>query len=196
MIRRKIELYVLSLWLLFLFIIVITITFPCCWGGFLTKDGWSLFLKNNVVSLVSFFFLIYGVYGWCRFNYELNGSSNLPFRVTSVEDINYEHLIFLATYVIPLISFNFESIRYLIVLFGLLIVMGGIYIKTDMFYANPSLALLGFRIYRINGDFKNNENRTGIIVLSRRFVSQGENLSYIKLSNKIYYVKRVNNGQG
>lgn len=196
MIRRKIELYILSLWLLFLFIIVITITLPACWESLLTIDGWSLFLRENVVSIISFVFLLYGVFGWFRFNFELNGATNLPFKVDSVEDINYEHLIFLATYVIPLVSFNFESIRYLIVLSGLLVVMGVIYIKTDMFYANPSLALLGFRIYKVNGAFKNKEERNGIIILSRSTVSKNDKLSYIKLDERIYYAKKVNNEQG
>jgi hypothetical protein len=196
MIRRKLELYVLSLWLLFLFIIVITINLPSDWETLLTRDGWILFLKENVVSVTSLIFLLYGVFAWIRFNFELNGSTNLPFKVNSVEDINYEHLIFLATYVIPLISFNFESIRYLIVLSGLLVVMGVIYIKTDMFYANPSLALLGFRIYKVSGSFKNNEERSGIIILSRSTVSQKDKLSYIKLDERIYYAKKVNNEQG
>lgn len=193
MIRRKLELYILSLWLLFLFIIVITVTLPACLEALLTVEGWKLFLKNNIVSVISFVFLIYGVFAWIRFNFDLNGSTNLPFKVNSIEDINYEHLIFLATYVIPLISFNFESIRYLIVLVGLLIVMGVIYIKTDMFYANPSLALLGFRIYKVSGSFKNNEERNGIIILCRNAITLKDKLSYIKLDDRIYYAKKVNN---
>ena len=109
-------------------------------------------------------------------------------EVTKVENINYEHLTFLATYVVPLISFDFGSGRQMIVLFLLLVVMGIIYIKTDLFYANPSLALLGFHIYRANGSFKNGD-REGIVLVARGRIKEGQKLSYIKLDEKIYYVK-------
>jgi hypothetical protein len=76
----------------------------------------------------------------------------------------------------------------MIVLALLLVVMGIIYIKTDLFYANPSLALLGFHIYRANGNFKNG-NREGIILICRKRLTKKQKVSYIKLDNRIYYVR-------
>jgi hypothetical protein len=89
---------------------------------------------------------------------------------------------------VPLISFDFGSGRQMMVLALLLIVMGVIYIKTDLFYANPSLALLGFYIYRADGDFKNG-NREGIILICRERLAERQKVSYIKLDDRIYYVK-------
>ena len=111
--------------------------------------------------------------------------------MTKIESINYEHLTFLATYIIPLISFDFESFRQMIVLGLLLVVMGVIYIKTDLFYANPSLALLGFYIYKANGSFKNGI-RDNIVIISREKFIIGQKVSYIKLDDRIYYAKGVN----
>jgi hypothetical protein len=71
------------------------------------------------------------------------------------------------------------------------VVMGIIYIKTDLFYANPSLALLGFHIYRVNGSFKNGD-REGIILICRGKLKEGQKVPYIKLDDRIYYTKGAN----
>jgi hypothetical protein len=132
--------------------------------------------------------LLYCSFAYFRFDFDLKGATEIPFEIRKIEDINYEHLTFLATYVVPLISFDFGSGRQMIVLALLLVVMGIIYIKTDLFYANPSLALLGFRIYRANGNFKH-ENREGIILICRARLTEKQKVSYLKLDDRIYYVR-------
>jgi hypothetical protein len=150
--------------------------------------AWKSLLAKNFISIISFFLLVYCVFAYKHFEFELKGATDLPFEIKKIESINYEHLTFLATYVVPLISFNFSSGRQMIVLVLLLIVMGIIYIKTDLFYANPSLALLGFHIYLATGNFKMG-NRDGIVLISRERLSEGQSVSYIKLDDRIYYTK-------
>jgi hypothetical protein len=65
--------------------------------------------------------------------------------------------------------------------------MGVIYIKTDLFYANPSLALLGFHIYKADGLFKGDDTRENIIIITRSKLNKNERVSYIKLDERIYY---------
>ena len=76
----------------------------------------------------------------------------------------------------------------MIVLVMLLVVMGVIYIKTDLFYANPSLALLNFHIYKADGNFKTGD-RLEIILISKDHLALNQKVSYIKLDERIYYVK-------
>jgi hypothetical protein len=187
-IRRKIDLYILSLGLLFVFFIVLTLKFPE--SGFISNDyaAWKAVLLDNLIPVFSILLLIYCVVAYKKFEFDLKGATDIPFEITKIESINYEHLTFLATYVVPLISFDFGSGRQMMVLALLLIVMGVIYIKTDLFYANPSLALLGFYIYRADGDFKNG-NREGIILICRERLAERQKVSYIKLDDRIYYVK-------
>ncbi|MDP1557630.1 MAG: anti-phage protein KwaA [Nitrosomonas sp.] len=186
--RRKIDLYVLSLALLFVFFIIITAKLPEC--PFLIGDqtSWLTLAELNPIAIISFLFLAYCLYAYKKFDFDLKGATDIPFEVKKIEGINYEHLTFLATYVVPLISFDFGSGRHMIVLGLLLIVMGVIYIKTDLFYQNPSLALLGFHIYRADGSFKTGD-RDGIILVSRSRIKAGQKISYIKLDERIYYVK-------
>lgn len=186
--HRKIDLYVLSLGLLFFFLVIITIKFPGSYFIFNDFSAWIKLLLENKVTIIAIILLFYCLYAYKRFDFDLKGATDIPFEIKKIEGINYEHLTFLATYVVPLISFDFGSDRQMIVLALLLIVMGIIYIKTDLFYANPSLALLGFHIYRVDGDFKTG-NKEGIILIARERLSTGQKVEYIKLDDRIYYVK-------
>ncbi|MBD3668547.1 MAG: hypothetical protein HUJ16_11330 [Kangiella sp.] len=187
-VKRKVDLYVLSLALLFIFLIIITFERPEGSICLLKTDCWLNFFSLNKVSIIATLFLIYCIYSYAVFDNDLKGSTNIPFEVTKVENLNFEHLTFLATYIVPLISFDFESFRQLLVLALLLVVMGVIYVKTDLFYANPSLALIGFHIYRADGNFKNNESRNSIVLISKSKIKKGQKLKYIKLDEKVYYV--------
>lgn len=151
---------------------------------------WQELLKKNIVPIVSILFLVAGAIAYSKFKFDLKGSTNIPFEIVRIESVDYEHLTFLATYIIPLICFDLNSIRYLIVLALLLITMGIIYIKTDLFYANPSLALLKFHIYKVDGNFKNGK-KNNIVLLSRHKLSEKQKVSYIKLDERIYYVKPI-----
>lgn len=185
---RKVNLYILSLGLLFVFFIIITFKFPDTSFDIKDLEAWKNILTSNIISFICFLMLIYCYVAYKKFEFDLKGTTDIPFEVKKIESINYEHLTFLATYIIPLISFDFESTRQMIVLGLLFVVMGVIYIKTDLFYANPSLALLGFYIYKADGSFKTG-NRDGIIIISRQKITHGQKISYIKLDDRIYYAK-------
>lgn len=189
-IRRKVDLYILSLGLLFIFFVIMTANAPA--QSFAINDyvAWKALLAANPIPVISTILLMYCIFAYKRFDFDLKGATDIPFEIKKIESINYEHLTFLATYVVPLISFDFGSGRQMIVLALLLIVMGIIYIKTDLFYANPSLALLGFHIYRTDGNFKIGD-RDGIVLISRERLSEGQKVSYIKLDDRIYYTKGV-----
>lgn len=61
-----------------------------------------------------------------------------------------------------------------------------------MFYANPTLALLNYKIYKIDGDFK--DGKRGNIVLVTRFkLELNQRVDYVKLDNRIYYAKPKKN---
>jgi hypothetical protein len=179
------------LWLLFLLIVITTINVPVYFEDDWKFVGIKKLLILNIIPLISFSFLILGLIFVSRFKYKLSGSMKTPFKISKIENTNYEHLTFLSTYIIPLVAFDLSKIKYAIVLLILLIAIGTIYIKTDMFYANPSLALIGYHIYKVDGTFRTG-TRQGIIIISRQKVHHEQKVSYKQLSEKIYYVRVVN----
>jgi len=140
--RKKVELYIISLWLLFLLIIVNKINVNICFDG-CEFIGFKQLLIDNIIPVIAFTFFILGFVFYFRFKYSIGGGTNLPVKIKKIENVNCEHLTFLTTYIIPLICFDLSQIRYAVVLLLLLIIIGAIYVKTNLFYANPTLALLG-----------------------------------------------------
>lgn len=186
----KIELYLISLWLLFLLIFIVTINIPICFGENCNFIGMKEILIVNLIPLVSIAFLLIGVICIFRFKYKLSGSEQTPINIKSIENKNYEHLTFLSTYIIPLIAFDLGKPRYFIVLIILLLAIGIIYLKTNLYYSNPTLAILGYRIYKANAEFRT-ENRSNIILISREELKVNQNVSYRKIDENIYYVRVV-----
>lgn len=184
----KIELYIISLWLLFILIIIVTIDVPICFKNNCHYIGTKNLIFKNIIPIISFIFFVLGFIFINKFNYKLAGSQQSNLTVIKIENRNYEHLTFLTTYIIPLIAFDLTKIRYAIVMFLLLIAIGTMYVKTNIFYTNPTLALLGYKIYKIDAEF-----RTGpveeIIIISRENIIQSDILSYRKVNDNIYYVK-------
>lgn len=185
---EKFELYILSLWLLFLLIIVITIDVPMCFQPDCSFIGLMELGVRNVVPAVALLLVGLGALYYLRFNYKISGSKSIPVEVSSVEDINYEHLTFLTTYIIPLICFNLTSERYLIVLGLLLVVIGIIYVRTDKFYANPTLAVLGFRLYSAKVTRRTGEE-VKVTLITKDQIKDGDKIRFLELDSRVYYAK-------
>jgi hypothetical protein len=185
---EKFELYILSLWLLFLLIIVVTIDIPICVQPDCSFIGFKALVVSNVVPAVALSLVGLGGLYYLRFNYKIAGSNSIPVEVSSVEDINYEHLTFLTTYIIPLICFDLKSVRYQSALGLLLVVIGIIYVRTDKFYANPTLAVLGFRLYSAKVT-----RRTGdevkVTLITRDQIKNGDKIRFLELDSRVYYAK-------
>ncbi|ATX79133.1 hypothetical protein Ga0123461_0707 [Mariprofundus aestuarium] len=185
---EKFELYIVSLWLLFLLIVVVTVDIPICFGDGCTFIGFGELLNRNVVPAVAIIFIVFGMIYFLRFNYKIAGSKSNPVTIESVEDMNYEHLTFLTTYIIPLICFNLTSTRYLIALGVLLFVIGIIYVKTDKFYANPTLAILGFRLYSAVVTKRTGE-KVKVVLITKSHLQDGKYIQYLELDSRVYFAK-------
>jgi hypothetical protein len=181
----KIGMYILSLWLLFLLIVVNKIDVPLCFNcDFASKDElWSI-AKNNVLPIICVALLLISLVFYFWFKYLLAGSAVGPYRLSNVESKGSEHLVFLATYVIPLVGFSLENTRQIINLGITLSIIGVIYVKTNLFYANPTLSLLGFRVYEAEvGSSK-------VIIISTDELDDGDEVNYIVLDRKTFFAKK------
>ncbi len=189
--KRKIGLFFLSLWLLFVLIIIITIDVPICFSGNCSFVGFFQLISSNVIPLLCILALIIGGISYFDFKHQIKGSPELSFEITEIESIDYEHLTFLTTYIIPLVCFQFDAFRYQLVFIIILAAIGIIYIRTDLFYANPTLAILQFRIYKIDGEFRGGKTRKGKILITRDKLSKEDYVKYLKLDERIYYAFKV-----
>lgn len=178
---KKYELYLISLSLLFLFIFLLTV--PVCWKG-----KCNLIIDFSVVyifCIINLILFIYTVFLTFKLKIRLKSNQHTPFRIENVKNDSYEHLTFLVTYIIPLVAFDFSNYRYQLLFIILIGIIGYMYAKTDMYYSNPSLALLGYSIFRVEAVFRDGTSKT-ITVLSKDKIEKDNEVSYIPLSNNVY----------
>lgn len=191
--RQKIELYIISLWFLFLLLFINKIHVPLCFGDGCSFIGFWKLLLSNVVPTVSLGFIIAGAILYWRFNYIVEkGAKSLPMTITSIEDLYFENLSFLITYIIPLVGFDLDSNRNRLMLFLVLFLIGWFYVKANIFYTNPSLAVLGYRIYKIDvsraGNNGKAETLTNMIVIVRGQLQKGDVIFPKTLDDNILFV--------
>lgn len=187
---EKFELYILSLWLLFFLVIVVTVdvgVFDATTGAFL---GWLALVQSNTIPLIVLVFLVAGGVYYFRFDYRISGSTSIPVKVTSVSDLTYEHLTFLTTYIIPLVCIDLTKERYVVVMIVLLAVIGVIYVKTDKFYANPSLSLLGFRLYKATVQKRTGDEVEAVLITKSR-IAEGSMIKYLQLDDRVFFSKET-----
>lgn len=186
--KAKRDFYIISLWLFFVLLFILTVDIPVCFKTDARFIGLKELIMRNIISIICTIFIVYGFVLWRKYKYMFKGTPRLPVKVKNVENINYEHLTFLTTYIIPLICFDFTNIRSFIILALLLLIIGKIYVETDLFYANPTLALLGYHIYTCETD---HTNYPSVTFISNDKLKDGDAVQYIHLDEKVLFVGRV-----
>ncbi|MCW8345983.1 hypothetical protein MD535_08175 [Vibrio sp. ZSDZ65] len=198
--KFKIKLYILSLALLFLIVFVMTVTLPdtklttCnaapCTTTDLVKQYLLSFLSVNVIPIIMLILMATCWYIKHDFDYMLEGGGQQVIRVQSVQNEDFEHLTFLATYIIPFFGFTFDDPRRLLAYLILLVIIGIMFIKTNKYYANPTLAVLGFKLYKANLSDRNGIYES-VTLISRDRVSENDVVTYKLISENVFYISRI-----
>jgi hypothetical protein len=183
---QKIELFLISLAPLFGLLFVSTVKVPRCWGEGCSFIGWGELLRINIVPAVFLVILLCVVLMYLRFNYEAKGATQLAKRIKEIENIQFENLSFLATYIIPLVAFDLSKTRGCIMLVLVLSLMGAIFVNTNTFYLNPALAVLGYRIYRITSS-----KDEKLIVITRSKLAVNDWIRPRLIDEKIYFAAKT-----
>ncbi|WP_071585701.1 anti-phage protein KwaA [Ochrovirga pacifica] len=187
----KIQLYILSLWLLFLLLFVNKVNIPLC-----LFDCEEIELKqlvmDNLIPITCLVFICSGFLFYYKFKYIITGSKSLPEKIINLENHNWEHLTFLVTYIVPLLSFDLdfdlEKDRNGLMFVLIILIIGVIYVKTNIFYNNPTLALLGYHIYKVNTS-KNKH----IILISKDSLKLDDLIETKHISDNIFFAIKSDN---
>lgn len=187
----KIQMYLISLWLLFVLIIPITIR-SVPYEEILEAGGWPeaavLICRQNLLPLICVFMALLGFVLFHLLEHRWNGTRHLPVKVTSVENENFEYLTFLTTYIIPLVCINLDEVRYVFVLFILLIIIGIIFVRSDFYLGNPTLALMNYKLYRIHYIMNGVEQER--MIITRDKIRAGDYVEAIPFDQHAWYVRR------
>ena len=182
----KVKFYIISLIVLFALSIIVDFKI------FDSNESMMRFVDivvNNWFSVICFLFIVLGIVFLLFQNHEFKGATNPCYEIQKIGNSNYEFLTFISTYIIPMICINFDNTRYKIVFFILLTIIGVVFVKMNLYLANPILALMGYKLYTIN-----TENREGISIISKDKLSTGDSIDWIELDDTCWYVRRRKNG--
>lgn len=184
----KLSLYCISLWILMFMLIVLKIDVSIL-GTNISWQTFKYFITSNIFSVICIGIILVGLIGYAYFKDSLKNAKRLPVEIEKCESVNYENLSFLATYVIPLVCFPMETDREIFVLFAVIVIIGCIFVKTNLYYTNPSLVLLGFNVYSVkckNGTAFNE----GIVIVKGR-LEGNDTIKYMSLSDNVYFARRI-----
>ncbi len=189
----KIGMYLLSLWLLLVLIFVNKIDVYLCLGcKFASWAELGALATNNVLPMICVATLAVSLVFYFAFARIIQGSKDGPFKVIEIEDKSADHLVFLATYVIPLVSFGLDTPRQMVGLGIVLTTIGAIYVKTNLFYANPTLSLLGFKIYTV----KFEQGVVGVppgsaVLIAREDIELNKSVNTVRLDKCIFFARKA-----
>ncbi|NOW98960.1 anti-phage protein KwaA [Mucilaginibacter sp. SG564] len=184
MTKYKIGLYIVSLVLLFVSIIIKKVDYAI-YDQHHVFIGYKAIALKNVPTVMCLFFILLGGIIYKLFFYELDGDFAHPKTIKSIENISNNHLSFLATYILPFVTFDFAGCRNWLLFFFMIIIIGIIYVKTNFFYTNPTLSLFGVYVYYI--DFENDDQR--IIAISRKKLLSHDVVRRRLIDENIFFVK-------
>jgi hypothetical protein len=143
----------------------------------------ELIMTNNKI-LFFILLLVVGYVGLLVFEKNNNYNREDPKKFEMVESKDFDHLTFLSTYILPLITFNLNATHSFVVLVFLMFMIGTIYIKSNLYYLNPTLLLFGYKIYKA----KESQNNVILISKSTLLVNCVKS-RYIDSGNNIYFLK-------
>ena len=135
------------------------------------------------VLLSVLFYISFGVYIW--------HNENEGYDIYDVQENEEAGLNFFLTLIIPLLLDKVDTIQGAIA-FGLILFFISLLLyRTKLFYANPVLAVLGYRIYEFSFKANNIEGSKRCIGLCRQKLNNDDTIEYINISDNVFYVRRM-----
>ena len=113
------------------------------------------------------------------------GGFRNPEKIIKIKNTGVEYLSYLATYIIPFIGLQFDTWNNIVATSFLFLIVGFIYTKTNLLYANPTLALFGY--YVSLATFENEEDER--IIISKGKIKRNNSYKYKELCDDIYFIK-------
>lgn len=186
---NKTNLCVMSMELIFILALIKSIDIPVYCGSDWEFVGWSnLFLHRpgNFIALLCIGGLIWSQCVYWALRHKLKGAADtLPIHIRNIENKDAEYMSLLFT-ILTIVSFDFSSIRDIIVFAVMFFLYCIILTRTDWYVASPILALKGFHLYT---------GETDMLPKGTLFLSYGEiplnkeiNRPFQKISGTVYWL--------
>ncbi len=170
--------------------------------SFVTKNGrggtlstFAFFQQNAVLIVVlsicavwvilgGIFYVSFGVFKW--------HSEHGGYDIEAVEENEEASLNFFLTLIIPLLLDRINTLQGAVTFLLILAIICMLLYRTKLFYANPILALLGYRVYSFSFVSNDSVKEKSCICLCKHRLKDSDTVEYKRISDNVFYVKRMN----
>ncbi len=189
---NKFRLWIISTSAMWAIMLIKTWKIPVCWTfwqGFEWAPIKVIFSPTNIVAYISMICLLIAARSlWTLYN-KLEGSpTSLPIIIKAINDRSQEYINSLATLVtlFAVLIVNYETWRDLLILMIMLVAIYLCYTRTNLYYANPIMALLKYKIAEVETETNCKELPSGSVVLYKRKINIGDKVSPYHVSDNVY----------
>ena len=152
-------------------------------------------IPNLFFSIICILVLAVGFISYKSFNdsqkrdYKSHGE-----LITNVHNCNDVSINFFVTYVVPLYSDNVESFRDILVFTLIIGIIFLLMYKTNLYYQNPILVILGYEIFKFTFDYTDNSQLQGkeFIGVSKEELTNGTVIKWKNISDGVFIVFKEN----
>jgi hypothetical protein len=137
---------------------------------------WTLALLAGVVGIGSMLGTLFYLW-WMR-----RGNSVFEKRVERFDGHDSDVMAYIATYIIPFVTFPLGALKQIIALVFFLLVLLLIYVRSNMIYVNPVLSLFGYHLYEVEIEYSTRSH----YYIARKPLERGHNIRFVRLSDDIY----------
>ncbi len=156
---------------------------------------WGAFFRLNMVLIIVFLlcavWIIAAAWSFVSFSAFKWTDKKKGYLLKSYEEKEDASLNFFMTMIIPLLIDDVGTIQGAATFFIIVVMMCALLNRTTLYYANPVLAILGYRVYEIQ--FQENKDFDGkcIGVVKGKFPDNLGSIEYKTITENVLYVKEM-----
>lgn len=143
---------------------------------------WS---KSPTVAYVSGVSAIIGIVGMWLYLRTVNRVDAVPTKIADCHGRGDQATSYIVSYIIPFLAVAFSDWRQAVALAVFFVILGILYVNSDMIHINPTLNLCLYRLYEVTLD-----NGSTYSLVARRRIHKGETLQLIRIGDDILLEKR------
>ena len=172
------------------FLIIVRQTYANCnylsWGG-LNKEAFSCLFEHFGMSILCLVLSVFGIIGsiFVLKNLQNRVENGQTYRIKDVSSMNDEPLAYIATYIIPIMFENYNSLIDCVTIVCIFCVVYCLYVRSKLILVNPVLCLF-YSIYSvkyIDGVFQ----RQGIIISHDNDILENDLVKMYNVGHQLFY---------
>lgn len=141
--------------------------------------------EKNVYACVAFILVsIFSVIGTFIFFSFVQKLAPVSHKVVQITRKDSDTMSYIASYVVPFAATTLTDVNQAFALAIFLGVLGIVYVNSGMIHVNPLLSAAGYNLYEVES-----ADGTPSVVLTRKRIKRGDNLSIIDIGDDVFVEK-------